>query len=569
MSDTGTAGDRAGAASSKATPQSRRRWARRPTLSTEALALLGCAFMAVVFNARFWGAALDGRDPWSPASWRFAIGCSVLLTALGFAVVGSLCGRRTIRPLLSVLFIVCAVAAFFMQRYGVVIDPAMMRNALATDPREAGELMGMGLLGALAAALVPISAVWWIRLRAPVVGRTRLRALIVRIGWVLGALALAVAALLVVFQDLGSLMRNQRELRYTLVPGNVVYSLARALIGDARAAVATRAPSEPAVRVASPGRRPTLFILVVGETVRSANFGLDGYARDTTPELRKRDVLNFPRTLACGTSTEVSLPCMFSPFGRDAYDPVEARRHDSLLHVLANAGMRVVWLDNQSGCKGVCDGLETQDLSKATVAGLCSDGRCFDEILLHGLESTLGEPGATRDTVIVMHQLGNHGPAYHRRYPAAFKRFEPACEKAELRDCSREQIVNAYDNAVLYTDHFLSRVIDFLQGRQDRFDVAMAYVSDHGESLGERGLYLHGMPRAVAPREQLEVPMLWWMPPQAARGMGMDPDCLRQRGAARTEPASHDHLYHSVLGLLSIDTPTYKTDRDLFAGCRR
>jgi lipid A ethanolaminephosphotransferase len=349
-----------------------------------------------------------------------------------------------------------------------------------------------------------------------------------------------------------------------VTPANVVVSLGRQLARDARAAQAVRAPAEAAVRRAAPGQRPTLLVMVVGETVRAANFGLAGYARDTTPRLAELpDVVTFPRTVACGTSTEVSLPCMFSPFGRAGYDEARVRRHGSLLHVLAHAGFRVVWRDNQSGCKGVCDGLEVQDLHGAALPGLCAGGRCLDGILLHDLDQTVA--AAAGDLVVVMHQLGNHGPAYHRRYPAEFARFKPACDQAELRGCTREEIVNAYDNAIAYTDHFLAQVVAFLERQRDRFDVAMVYVSDHGESLGEYGLYLHGMPRAVAPREQLEVPMVWWLPPDAAAGLRVEVGCLRARAALQ---ASHDNLYHSVIGLLDVATATYRPEWDLFSGCR-
>jgi lipid A ethanolaminephosphotransferase len=195
---------------------------------------------------------------------------------------------------------------------------------------------------------------------------------------------------------------------------------------------------------------------------------------------------------------------------------------------------------------------------------VCSDERCLDEILLHGLDDVVN--AATGDLVVVLHQLGNHGPAYFRRYPDAYKRWTPACEQNELRACSREEIVNAYDNSIAYTDRFLSRTIAFLEAQRQRFDVALTYVSDHGESLGERGLYLHGMPYAIAPREQVDVPMFWWIPDDAARGLRVDLGCLRARAATRA--TGHDELYHSIVGLLDVHTPRYIEARDLFAGCR-
>ena len=166
---------------------------------------------------------------------------------------------------------------------------------------------------------------------------------------------------------------------------------------------------------------------MVGETARAQNWGLNGYARQTTPELAKIDgLINFSQMSACGTSTEVSLPCMFSPYGRRNYDEKEIRSHQSLLHVLDHAGVATLWRDNQSGCKGVCDGLPIQRLADAKDAELCNDKRCMDEILVKGFSAQLSP--SKGDQVVVLHQLGNHGPSYFERYPPQFKRFTPTCE---------------------------------------------------------------------------------------------------------------------------------------------
>ena len=198
-----------------------------------------------------------------------------------------------------------------------------------------------------------------------------------------------------------------------------------------------------------------------------------------------------------------------------------------MLHVLARAGFKVRWRDNQSGCKGVCDGLPVDQLDHANVPALCAEGQCLDEILVHGMD------GVARDNqgnlFVVMHQLGSHGPAYYKRYPAVFKRFTPACESEDLHSCSQSDIVNAYDNSLLYTDFVLGRVIDFLDRAQATHDTAMLYVSDHGESLGEGGLYLHGMPYAIAPDVQTRVPFVMWLSPAFRRSFGINQECLRGR----------------------------------------
>lgn len=534
----------------------------RPVLSAEWLVGIAALFLAGIANQAFWYGALAGRSAGEPRTWMFAASVLVLLTAAHFLLLALLTTRRTLRPVLAVVVAVSVVADHFMIRYGIVLDPSMLRNVIHTDPAEAAELLTADTLFSMLGGLAAAALVWNVRVRGALSFLARLRR---RVLVVTGVTVVLVTALLASYQDVSSLMRTHKSLRYTINPASIVWSLGSLAVADARAIGVQRDPPEPVQRLQrAGGAKATLLVVVVGETARAANFSLNGYARATTPELAGLDIINFGRVQACGTSTEVSLPCMFSPFGRAEYDEARIRRHESLLQVLARAGYRVAWLDNQSGCKGVCEGLETRDLARSDAPGVCALERCFDEILTNELERIV--QAGTLDTVVVLHQIGNHGPAYHRRYPAAMKRFAPACEKDELRDCSREEIVNAYDNAIAYTDHFLAGVVKRLDTWRDRYDVAMVYVSDHGESLGERGLYLHGIPYAIAPSEQVQVPMLWWLPAQTASALGFDDQCFRDKALAG---ASHDNLYHTIMGMLGVKTPRYRPERDLASDCRR
>lgn len=535
--------------------------AHRPTLGAEALIGIASLVLAGIANMAFWHAALADRSMFDPHTWWFAAALLLLLAGVHFLLLAAVTTRRTLRPALVIVVALSMVADHYMGRYGIVLDATMLRNVVRTDLREAAELTTLDSLSALLVGIAIGLLFWNVRLRVrPFWSGVRRR-----VTAMTGVAAVLVVVLLSSYQDLSSLMRTHKSLRYTINPASAVWSLANVAVADARAIGVQRDPAEPVQRLQrAGGGKSTLLVVVVGETARAANFSLNGYPRPTTPELAALDMINFGRVQACGTSTEVSLPCMFSPFGRAQYDEARIRRHESLLHVLSRAGYRVVWLDNQSGCKGVCDGLEARDLTRANVSGICADGHCLDEILTHELERIAA--AGTGDTVVVLHQLGNHGPAYHRRYPAAMKRFAPACEKDELRDCSREEIVNAYDNALAYTDRFLAGVVRRLDALRERYDVAMVYASDHGESLGEHGLYLHGIPYAIAPAEQLEVPMLWWLPRQTAAALGFDEHCFRNKAGAA---ASHDNLYHTLMGMLGVKTARYRVERDLTADCRR
>ncbi len=532
-------------------------WRLRPELSSEWLIVL-CSLLFTLFcNGPFWQAAIT--HPLQ--QWRFVLSLFLVVTALHALLLGLVVNRWIAKPLLTVLLLVTAVASHYMASYGVYLDPDMLRNVLHTDSKESSELLSARLLIPVAYSLLPIVLLWRVRLRR----RRWPRALGIRVLFLLGMALLIGGGAMLSSQDFSSLLRNHREMRYLVTPANYLTSLSNVLLAS------PPGPKKPLLPVGldarqqprAAGAKPVLLVLVVGETVRAQNWGLNGYARQTTPELAQiPELINFPQVTACGTSTEVSLPCMFSPYGRRDYNAKQIRTHQSLLHVLDHAGIATLWRDNQSGCKGVCDGLPTERLDDAQDPALCNGKRCLDEILIKDLQARLLP--AKGDRVVVLHQLGNHGPNYFERYPPQFKRFTPTCENPDLGQCRIPEIVNAYDNALLYTDHFLAKAIDALKSQSD-YDAALIYVSDHGESLGEKGLFLHGVPYAIAPQEQTRVPMVMWLSPGLVHDAGLDTACLRREAA---QPTSHDNLFPSILGLLRVRTEVYRPADDLFAACR-
>ncbi|WP_425257781.1 phosphoethanolamine transferase [Rubrivivax sp. RP6-9] len=563
-----------------------RRLARRPAVSVEVLVLLASAAWALGANLPFLRAALQGRDPGDAAAWGFGAALVVMLLALHTLLLALLCSRWTVKPVLALLTVAAAVALFYMQAFGIYLDPTMLRNLLRTHPAEARELLSPALVLHMAVyAGLPLALLAWVRVSP----RRWSRALPLRGALLLGAAAVLLGAGLAVFQPLSSLMRNQRALRYLVTPANLVWSAGAVVAADARGAAR---PREPIGLDAAPGpswaarRRPLLLVLVVGETARAANWGLNAGApglspRATTPELARAlaqsqgsagaaghgRLVNFASVQSCGTNTETSLPCMFAPVGRRDYDEARIRGQQSLLHVLARAGVQVHWRDNQSGCKGVCDGLPADSVQPADAPALCNDGRCLDEALLLDLDRRLENAQGTQ--LLVLHMIGSHGPSYFRRYPAAFARFQPDCREDDLRRCSVEQVVNAYDNSLLYTDHVLAGAIARLQARAGTVDSALLYVSDHGESLGEHGLFLHGLPFAIAPDVQTRVPMLAWTSPGLERAAGLPEGCLQPAWQRlQAAPLAHDHLFHTVLGLLDVRTALHAPALDLTQGCR-
>jgi lipid A ethanolaminephosphotransferase len=532
--------------------------ARGPELTTEALVVVCSVYFTVFSNTTFWRAAIERPLQ----QWLLVLSLFVVVTAVHALLLGLVVNRWTAKPLLGALLLVTALAAHYMGAYGVYLDADMLRNVLHTDRKESSELLSVQLLVPVLLSLFPVALLWRVRLRQ----RSWKRALVARIAFLVGVVLVAAGGVSLAARDITSMIRNHHEVRYLVTPANYLVSFASVLLASPPGPKPPLLPvGEDAVqspRIA--GGKPRLLILVVGETARAQNWGMNGYARQTTPQLSQIEgVVNFPRVTACGSSTEVSLPCMFSPFGRRAYDEKKIRSHQSLLHVLDHAGVDILWRDNQSGCKGVCDGLDTERMDDRQDTGLCNGARCVDEILLEDLQARLVGDG--RDQVVVLHQLGNHGPNYFERYPPQFRRFTPTCDNPELGQCARREIVNAYDNALLYTDHVLAATIGFLKA-QPQFDTALIYVSDHGESLGEKGLFLHGVPYAIAPSEQIHVPMAMWFSPGFAASSGLDMHCVRDTSM---QPTDHDALFPSILGLLQVRTREYRATQDLFAACRK
>jgi lipid A ethanolaminephosphotransferase len=378
------------------------------------------------------------------------------------------------------------------------------------------------------------------------------------------------------YQGLASLMRNHKPLRYMINPLNSVYAATRLaadqLPKQARALKPVGEDAQLGARYAQQPR-PPLLVVVVGETARAQNWGLNGYARATTPVLAQwqaKGLVNFPDVRSCGTNTQVSVPCIFSPLTREQGGDQTAE-HQNLLDVLQRAGLAVLWLDNQSGCKGVCDRVPNASTRDLKLPGLCDGGECFDEAMLHGLDeriAALDPQRRARGVVLVLHQMGSHGPAYFKRTPAARKTFMPECTSNTLSECPPEQLVNAYDNTIAYTDHFLGQTLQWLQTQADQgaYDTGLLYFSDHGESLGEKGLYLHGVPYAFAPEQQTRVPMVTWLSAGLQQRSGVKADCLREQAA---KPLSHDNVFHSVLGLMDVKTAVHDPALDLYAPCAR
>ncbi|MET0983474.1 MAG: phosphoethanolamine--lipid A transferase [Telluria sp.] len=538
-----------------------------PAISAPLLTLLSSVFLVLVDNFRFWKAfafATGGAQIANLPVWLGAFAVLVLFFNAALTLVNF---RFVIKPVLVLLFLSASLASYFMNHYGVVIDSSMVQNVFETDAGEAHELLNWQMLQSVALlGILPSLLVWRLPLRFPPVRRD----LLLKIGTVAVSLLAVAALLLMLFKTLAPAVREHRELRFLLTPTNML----QATHGYLKRKWATPTVIAPLGTDATKGskwaagpHRKTVTVIVVGETARAMNFSLNGYRRQTNPLLSAQaGLINFRDVSACGTATAVSVPCVFSNFSRSDYTADKARSQEGLLDVLKHAGFNVLWRDNNSGCKGACDRVAFEDWSVPSAGDpLCDAEECHDERLLRGLPQRIRD--GAQDVVIVLHQKGSHGPAYWKRYPAGFGKFGPVCRTNELEQCSQESIVAAYDNTILYTDYFLSRTIDLLRAAAgDGADTAMLYVSDHGESLGEHNMYLHGAPWIISPPEQRQVPMMLWLSDGFRSRFRINVDCLAARAV---QPFSHDNVFHSVLGLLNVSTAVYNPKLDVVQPCSR
>ncbi|QBE67179.1 phosphoethanolamine--lipid A transferase [Pseudoduganella lutea] len=531
------------------------------------LTLCASTFLVLAYNGSFWKTFFSATGGIRLGNLPVYAGAFVALVLLFNAVLTLVNFRFVIKPVLMALFLGASAASYFMSRYGVAIDASMVQNVVETDSREAQELLSWQMLQTVTLlGILPSLLVWRLPLRFLPVRRD----LLLKLGTVVLSLLAIAGLLILLFKTLAPAVREHRELRFLLTPTNMF----QATHGYLKRKWATPAVIAPlgtdagrGIKWAVPGRR-TVTILVVGETARAMNFSLNGYGRQTNPHLSAQaGLVNFRDVGSCGTATAVSVPCVFSNLGRDGYTADKASSREGLLDVLQHAGFDVLWRDNNSGCKGACDRVRYEDVSQPRPGDpSCGPEECYDERLLESLRQMIRD--AKRDMVIVLHQKGSHGPEYWKRYPAGSGRFGPVCQTNELEECTRESIMNAYDNTILYTDLVLSRTIDLLRAAaiEDGVDTGMLYFSDHGESLGEHNMYLHGAPYIISPAEQRQVPMMMWLSDGFRQRFHIDHSCLAARAA---QPFSHDNVFHTVLGMLNVSTAVYNPKLDVIHPCTR
>lgn len=511
-------------------------------------------FLTLVANVAFFKHVIDAYTlSWS--TFSFIASLAILLVSVSVILLTLLSWGRATKPLLIIILMASSFIAYFMDTYDVVIDTHMIENVLQTNLNESADLFSATLILYVALiGVIPSILIYRAEFQ-----ENGIKAVLIEKAKLLGtALGIALVVLAVFNKNYTSFFREHKPLRYYANPAYYLYSVGHYV---------QKSLSHPYKGLQIIGKDAAipksdvdreLVILVVGEAARWDHFSLNGYSRETNPLLKKEDIVNFTQFSSCGTETAVSVPCMFSSLTRDNYDGEKAEHIENVLDVIGHAGVNVLWRDNNSDSKGVALRATYEDFKTADKNTICEEEECRDEGMLVGLDEYI-KSHPKGDIVIVLHQMGNHGPAYYKRYPKAYEKFTPVCESNQLEQCSEQEITNAYDNAILYTDHFLSKTINFLKGHDEQFETAMFYVSDHGESLGEKGLYLHGFPYAIAPEAQKHVPAVMWF------GKHFEVNKRKLREKAK-EPLSHDSYFHTVLNFAEINSSVYKSELDILHG---
>ncbi len=536
-----------------------------PAISLNRFTLIVAAFYVAVFHIPFFSIVKQGIEKQAEVDPIFIATIPLfLLFALSF-IFSLFSIKYLVKPFFILLTLASSSVFFAALKYGVVFDYGMIENTMQTHSAEAlTYLNGSSVINFVLTGLLPS----WLIYKANIEYKPFARELLHKVGFMLSMLAGIGVIAALYFQNYVAFGRNNDEMKRYIIPTYYIGAVIKYVhINYLQEPIEYKKLGQDAVSL-NQGKqgKPNLTVLVVGETARAKNYQQYGYHKPTNAHTQNLDLTIVKDMTSCGTATAVSLPCMFSRMDRDSYESRQARAQDTVVDVLNYAGVKVTWLDNDSGCKGVCDRVENLTIDLSSDPELCSGQYCYDQVLLKALDKKLNTIAPNQDTLIVLHVIGSHGPTYYLRYPPEHRKFVPDCQRSDIQNCTQEELINTYDNTILYTDYIVAEVVKRLKSEEKRFNTAMIYLSDHGESLGENGMYLHGAPYSIAPKEQIEIPMTMWFSQSFININGIGLNCLKEQ--TRLNAYSHDNLFDSLLGLFNIKTSVYRPELDMFSKCR-
>lgn len=539
----------------------------RPSLSSTTLNVCVSLYFTLVLNYAFYARMLEIHPFTGVAEDYFLLTVPFFIFFVlnaCFQIIALPLLHKIIMPLILIISAAISYNAIF---FNVYFNRDMLTNVMQTSVAESTRLLTLPFIAwIIGLGIVPALLYLWVKIDY----RSWWKEMLYRVGAILLSVLVIAGIAGGFYKDYASFARNNKDISGLIVPSNFI----GAGLSKYRRWVRSNTPFEHVdlqAKQEKPDHYRHVTIVIVGETTRAQNWGLNGYKRQTTPLLAKRgsEIINFRNVSSCDTFTAGSVPCMFSEMTRAEFDSAKAEKSDTILDIMQRAGVETIWLDNDTGCKGVCDRVAHKNITELNLPEYCHHGECLDNILLPELDKILAENDKTKkDTLIVLHTIGSHGPTYYERYTPEFRHFSPTCDTNEINTCSNEQLVNTYDNTIVYIDQFIDKVIKRLEHR-DELESAVIYVSDHGESLGENGMYLHSAPRAVAPDEQTRVPMVMWFNKTWWKNEKIDFQCLTDH--AKTQSYSHDNLFSTLYGIMDMRTQhtSYQGELDIVGMCKK
>ncbi len=527
------------------------------TMKVTTFIVLMAGYFAFILNqplvSKIFQLSTTVPDWWFPYTAPLVLMCAFCIIYSLFAV------PYFIKPLMIFLVLTSAGALYAAKTFHVIFDASMMESIFETNSSEASFYINISsILFVVFYGVLPAIIISMVRFEYR---KTLWQELLSRVLLVIMALVVLVLIAATTYKDYASVGRNNKYLNKMINPAHVFNGVKYIKKEYFTTPLEYQSLGDDAQLVATENGKPTMVIFVLGETARGMNYAYNGYHNNTNPYTEKQGFISLPDVQSCGTYTALSVPCMFSNMTRQQYNKDRANNQDNVLDIIAKAGVNTLWIENDGGDKGVAKRTQKIQTEASRKDDNCNGRTCFDGEMLTDTDAFLAQDDQ-RSKLLVLHAIGNHGPTYWQRYPRSMARFTPSCDRSDIEKCSDEQITNVYDNALVYTDYVISQLVEKLEKYQDKYNVALMYVSDHGESLGENGLYLHGTPYAIAPKEQTTVPWLIWIPQQYAQQKHIDANCLQTQTGV-----SHDNLFHTLLGFYGVQTQEKQTDLDLASIC--
>ena len=530
-------------------------------LTTNQLLFLTCCYITLIINLPFLLKAGYAITSLADYNVLFLLSLPLFLLSLTLIFQSLFAFRWITKPLL-ILVVICSSLLFYATvTYGIIFDYGMIQNTVETDSAEVFSYINIyAIFFFIVFGFLPSLYIYGVQLSY----KSFFYELLSR----LKLISLAVVATVIIgcffYSNYAAVGRNNKELisyiiPYKMVDSSVKFIRNQYIYPPLKFKLLDTAPS-----IERDNHRKHVTVLVLGETARAQSFSLNGYEKPTNQFTQQQNVVSFSNVSSCGTATAVSVPCMFSRLNKADYNKRIATSQQNVVDLIHLAGADVLWISNNNGsCKGVCTRVKSQQISTDKGNSLCDGEYCYDEALLKPLQIKL-ENLTSENTLIVLHMMGSHGPTYFKRYPENKRVFIPDCRRSDIQNCTHEQLVNTYDNTIAYTDYVLSEVVKKLGQLSDESNIesSLLYISDHGESLGESGVYLHGLPYSFAPKEQTHVPMIYWTDPMQT---DFNLACLSQ---SQNISISHDNIFDTLLSIMSVRTQAYHMDNDPFKHCK-